>query len=47
MDIIRRIIDRGMKRAQEREDSEFIDIFQHLKDELERVPKEKKYNFID
>ncbi|TQV76657.1 hypothetical protein FLL45_01475 [Aliikangiella marina] len=36
-EIIRRIIERGMKRAQERSDSEFIDIFQHLKDELERV----------
>lgn len=36
-DIIRRITERGLKRAQERKDSEFIDIFQHLKDELERI----------
>lgn len=32
--VIRRIAERGLKRAQEREDSEFVDIFQHLLDEI-------------
>ena len=35
--IIRRIIERGWKRANTRMDSEFIDIFQHALDELERI----------
>ena len=37
LDIVRRVTERGLRRAQERGDSEFIDIFQHLMDELERV----------
>ena len=32
--VIRRIAERGLKRAQEREDSEFVDIFQHILDEI-------------
>lgn len=38
--IIRRIAERGLKRAQKLEHSEFIDIFQHLLDELQRINKE-------
>ena len=34
IEVIRRIAERGLKRAQELEDSEFVDIFQHLLDEL-------------
>lgn len=38
IDIIRRIAERGLKVAQDRADSqEYIDIFQHILDELERV----------
>lgn len=37
LDVIRRIADRGMKLAQERA-PEFIDLFQHMKDEIARVP---------
>lgn len=32
--LLRRVAERGLRRAQEREDSEFVDIFQHLLDEL-------------
>ena len=43
--ILKRIIDRGMKRAQIRKDNEFVDIFQHLIDEWERVPgAQEQYN---
>jgi hypothetical protein len=36
--VLRRIIDRGMVRAQTRQDSEFVDILQHLQDEWSRIP---------
>lgn len=36
--VLRRIMDRGMKRAQERNDTEFVDCFQHLIDEWTRCP---------
>jgi len=36
-DILRRIVERGLKRAQQDEDSEYVDIFQHILDELERT----------
>lgn len=35
-DIIRRIAERGLKLAQARRDSSFVDLFQHLLDELDR-----------
>lgn len=42
IDILRRIAERGLKMAQDRADSqEYIDIFQHILDELERV--DQKY----
>jgi hypothetical protein len=34
--IIRRIAERGLRRAQERQDSEYVDLFQHILDELGR-----------
>jgi hypothetical protein len=33
--ILRRVAERGLKRAQEREDNEFVDLFQHMIDEIE------------
>ncbi len=36
-DVLRRIAERGLARAQEQEDSEYCDIFQHILDELERT----------
>lgn len=41
--IIRRIAERGLKRAQERKDSEFVDVFQHMLDELELMDDEEDY----
>lgn len=35
IDILRRIAERGLARAQEQQDSEYCDIFQHLLDEIE------------
>ena len=32
--ILRRIAERGLQRAQEKEDNEFVDIFQHMLDEI-------------
>lgn len=37
MEVLRRIAERGLKRAQHRRDSEYVDIFQHMLDELERL----------
>lgn len=37
LDIIRRIADRGLNIAQE-SDKRFIDIFQHILDEINRIP---------
>jgi hypothetical protein len=36
-DVLRRIAERGLARAQREEDSEYCDIFQHFLDELERI----------
>ncbi len=35
--LLRRVADRGLKRAQENGHSEYVDIFQHILDEIERV----------
>ena len=35
--VLRRIAERGLARAQQEEDSEYCDIFQHILDELERT----------
>jgi hypothetical protein len=40
LDILRRIAERGLKLAQD-ENPKFIDIFQHLLDEIKRVPIDK------
>lgn len=40
--IIRRTAERGLKLAQQ-EDKKFIDIFQHMLDELERLENEEEY----
>lgn len=37
--MLRRIAERGLKRAQEQEDGEYCDIFQHILDELVRIEK--------
>jgi hypothetical protein len=39
-DVLRRIAERGLSRAQQEEDSEYCDIFQHILDELKRVNDE-------
>lgn len=36
-DILRRIAERGLRRAQEKSDSEYVDIFQHMLDELHQI----------
>lgn len=36
-DNVRRITERGLKRAQEQGSSGYVDIFQHILDELERI----------
>jgi len=36
-DVLRRIAERGLKYAQEHNDSAYVDIFQHLLDEIERL----------
>jgi len=35
--VIRRIAERGLRRAQIREDSEYVDLFQHMLDEIEQL----------
>jgi len=43
INIIRRIAERGLKRAQEKQDSEFVDVFQHMLDELELMDDKEDY----
>lgn len=47
LDIIRRITEQGLARAQEKENSEFVDIFQHILDELERSEEDQIRLFIE
>ena len=37
INVLRRIAERGLYRAQERKDSEYVDLFQHMLDEIERM----------
>ena len=39
LDIVRRVAERGLKQAQNRHDDAYIDIFQHLLDEIHRSDK--------
>ena len=39
--IIRRIAERGLKVAQRNKKGEFVDLFQHMLDEVERLIKEQ------
>jgi hypothetical protein len=45
-DIIRRIAERGLARAQEKLDSENVDTYQHILDELERSEEDQIQAFI-
>ena len=40
-EIIRRIAERGLARAQEKLDSENVDLYQHILDELERSEEDQ------
>ena len=42
VNVLQRIAERGLRRAQEDMDSEYVDIFQHMLDELERVELAKE-----
>jgi uncharacterized membrane protein YqiK len=42
--VIRRIAERGLQRAQEDLDSEYVDIFQHILDEIERMENEDVFS---
>ena len=43
---IRRIAERGLSRSQEKLDSENVDTYQHILDELERSEEEQIQEFI-
>lgn len=45
--IIRKIAERGLARAQEKLDSENVDIYQHILDELERSEEDQIRSFIE
>ena len=45
-DIIRRIAERGLSRAQEKLDSENVDTYQHILDELKRSEEDQIQAFI-
>ena len=47
LDIIRRIAERGLTRAQEKEDSEFIDVCQHILDEVHYLEQHERMSWID
>ena len=39
--VLRRIAERGLRRAQEQENSEYVDLFQHMLDEIEYLEHEE------
>lgn len=43
LDVLRRIAERGLARAQKDMDSEYVDIFQHMLDEIERAELTELY----
>lgn len=45
--VLRRITERGLRRAQQREDSEFVDILQHMLDEIHWLETQGTANQID
>ena len=45
-DILRRIAERGLASAQKDKNSEYVDIFQHLLDELERSEEDQMQEFL-
>lgn len=45
LDILRRIAESGLKQAQSRQD-DYVDLFQHMLDEIKRIPDPYKENPI-
>ena len=45
-DIIKRIAERGLARAQEKLDNDNVDTYQHILDELERSEEDQIQEFI-
>ena len=43
LNVLRRIAERGLRLAQEKEDSENVDLFQHMLDEIERLEYEELF----
>lgn len=42
LQILRRIAERGLRLAQKRRDSEMIDLWQHMLDEISRIPTKRQ-----
>ena len=45
-EVLRRIAERGLASAEKDKNSEYVDIFQHLLDELERSEEDQMQSFI-
>lgn len=43
LSVLRRIAERGLQRAQADMDSEYVDLFQHMLDEIERAEIEELF----
>ena len=43
LNVLRRIAERGLHFAQEREDSHYVDLFQHMLDEIEYLETQEVF----
>jgi hypothetical protein len=41
LNVLRRIAERGLRAAQDKQDSEYVDLFQHMLDEIEYLEYEE------
>ena len=44
LNVLRRIAERGLRRAQEQENSEYVDLFQHMLDEIEYLETQELFD---
>lgn len=44
LNVLRRIAERGLRRAQEQENSEYVDLFQHMLDEIDYLETQELFD---
>jgi len=44
LNVLRRIAERGLRAAQDKQDSEYVDLFQHMLDEIEYLETQELFD---